>query len=67
MIAKVVVDVPAKAVDRPFDYLIPSDLEDVIEIGQRVKVPFGPRLVMGYVVGFAVKSEFKKLKAIETI
>jgi primosomal protein N' (replication factor Y) len=67
LIAKVVVDVPAKAVDRPFDYLIPSDLEDVIEIGQRVKVPFGPRLVMGYVVGFAVKSEFKKLKAIETI
>ena len=40
MIAEVLVDVPAKAVDRTFDYAVPAQLVDIIEIGQRVKVPF---------------------------
>lgn len=64
MIASVLVDVKAKEVDRTFDYLVPSKLENVIEIGQRVKVPFGPRLIMGYVLDFKETSDFDKLKSI---
>lgn len=35
---------------------------DILQTGMRVIAPFGPRRVMGYVVGFAQESSFKKLK-----
>src|SRR5690606_17401707 len=50
MIARVIVDVPAKQTDRPFDYLVPDHMRSWIEIGSRVAVPFGPRLIQGFVV-----------------
>ncbi|MEK5060236.1 primosomal protein N' [Paenibacillus sp. FSL H7-0326] len=60
-IAKVIVDVPAKDVDRTFDYLIPESLKGWVEIGSRVGVPFGHRTVQGFVVGLeeAVNTDFK--------
>ncbi len=64
MIASILVDVKAKEVDRTFDYLIPSKLENIIEVGQRVKVPFGSRLIMGYVLELKEKSEYEKLKRV---
>jgi len=67
MIASVLVDVKAKEVDRTFDYLVPAILEHVIEVGQRVKVQFGPRLIMGYVLELKDKSEYDKLKSIKEI
>lgn len=67
MIASVLVDVKAKEVDRTFDYLVPAFLEHVIEIGQRVKVHFGPRLIMGYVLELKEKSDFDRLKSIKEI
>jgi primosomal protein N' (replication factor Y) (superfamily II helicase) len=51
MIAKVIVDVPVKGTNRPFDYLVPDRLASWIEVGSRVGVPFGPRIVQGFVVG----------------
>lgn len=67
MIACVLVDVKAKEVDRTFDYLVPTDLEDIIEIGQRVTIPFGPRLIMGYVLDVKETTEVKKLKSVASI
>lgn len=61
-IAKVIVDVPAKQTDRPFDYLIPEHLEEVIQPGMRVIVPFGPRKVQGFVESVEETSSFKSLK-----
>lgn len=49
-VAEVIVDVSAYPVDRAFDYLIPEQWADLIEKGCRVKVPFGPRNVLGFVV-----------------
>ncbi|MEK4441113.1 primosomal protein N' [Niallia sp. FSL K6-0077] len=63
-VAKVIVDVPAKQTDRPFDYLIPEELEDVIQPGMRVIVPFGPRKVQGFVESIEETSSFKSLKKI---
>ena len=40
MIAKVIIDILNKQVNRTFDYLIPSELEKIIDIGFRVKVPY---------------------------
>jgi len=67
MVVSILVDVKAKEVDRTFDYLVPEKLIDIIEIGQRVKVPFGPRLIMGYVLDLKEKSEIKNLKNIVEI
>ena len=53
MIAKVIVDVSAYPVDRPFDYGVPEALQHLVEAGSRVKVPFGPRNVLGFIVGFS--------------
>lgn len=67
MIAEVLVDVPVKAVDRTFDYLVPRELEEIVEIGQRVYVPFGPRFVVGYILGTKSESDFKNLKSVSKI
>jgi primosomal protein N' (replication factor Y) len=49
VIVRVVVDV---ALDREFDYLVPESLQADITVGRRVVVPFGRRVIEGYVVGF---------------
>ncbi|MCL6603553.1 MAG: primosomal protein N' [Paenibacillus sp.] len=49
-IAKVIVDVPVRSTDRPFDYSIPQSLRVWIEVGSRVAVPFGHRTVQGFVI-----------------
>ncbi len=63
-IASVIVDVPAKQTDKPFDYLIPEQYKEVIVPGVRVNVPFGPRNIQGFVTGLKTESNFKKLKSI---
>ncbi|MCM3637926.1 primosomal protein N' [Sporosarcina luteola] len=69
MIAEVIVDVSAYPIDRPFDYAVPEHLETVIECGSRVKVPFGPRKVIGYVTGLKSESDLEehKLKKIDEL
>lgn len=65
-IAEVIVDVATYHVDRPFDYAVPESMQDLLEIGCRVKVPFGPRNVLGFVVGIKEHTEVQqdKLKPI---
>lgn len=62
MIAQVIVDVPARQTDRPFDYRIPSGLAGWVEVGSRVAVPFGNRLLQGFVVGIVDESEMERAK-----
>ncbi|HLS60159.1 MAG TPA: primosomal protein N' [Virgibacillus sp.] len=63
-IAKVIVDVPALSTNQTFDYLIPKQFEEIIEVGMRVLIPFGPRKITGFVVERTSESEFDKLKGI---
>ena len=42
MIAKIAVDAAVYAIDKPYDYLVPVELEDAAVPGVRVMVPFGP-------------------------
>ena len=69
MIAEVIVDVAAYPIDRPFDYVVPSNMQEVIECGSRVKVPFGPRKVLGYVTRLKTDSDLdeEKLKSIDEL
>ncbi len=66
MIAKVIVDVPAKQTNRAFDYGVPPEWESWIEVGSRVGVPFGPRIIQGFVVALQEFSDVdpKKLRMI---
>ncbi len=50
MIAKVLVEVASRNVDREFSYNIPDNLRAVIKVGIRVKVPFGKRILEGFVL-----------------
>ncbi|WP_027090954.1 primosomal protein N' [Cohnella thermotolerans] len=52
-VARVIVDVPSRDTDRPFDYLIPDRLLGWVETGSRVAVPFGGRTLQGIVVAVA--------------
>lgn len=61
-IAKVIVDVPAKQINQTFDYSIPVRLEEILEPGMRVIVPFGPRKITGFVLETASTSAYDKLK-----
>jgi primosomal protein N' (replication factor Y) len=61
MIARVTLEI---ALQKEFDYLIPEELEKSIEVGSRVKVPFGPRKVLGYVTGILSESSIPNLKPV---
>ena len=49
-VARLMVDVPLPHLDRPFDYLVPAELDTAIAPGHRVRVRFAGRLVDGYVL-----------------
>ncbi|MBD3918144.1 primosomal protein N' [Paenibacillus sp. PR3] len=53
MIARVIVDVPSRQTDRPFDYEVPQELQGWIEPGSRVGVPFAGRVLQGFVIALA--------------
>jgi primosomal protein N' (replication factor Y) (superfamily II helicase) len=61
MIARVTLEL---ALRKEFDYVIPPELADQIDIGSRVQVPFGPRKVLGCVTGLAEESAYAALKPI---
>lgn len=69
MIAEVIVDVAAYPIDRPFDYQVPDAFQEAILPGIRVKVPFGRRKVIGYVVALKEETSFdpEKLRSIEQL
>ncbi|WP_027963139.1 primosomal protein N' [Halalkalibacillus halophilus] len=66
-IANIVVDVASSAIDSIFDYEIPEELSTIVKPGVRVIIPFGPRKVMGFVVGLSSNSDHNKLKPIESV
>ncbi len=67
MIAEVIVDVPSGQTDRLFDYEVPLHLTEVLEVGMRVTVPFGPRKIQGFVVSFKQGTGVAKLKSIDSV
>src|SRR5947207_253482 len=61
MIARVSLEI---ALRKEFDYVIPPDLAQQVDVGSRVQVPFGPRKVLGCVTALAEESDHARLKAI---
>jgi primosomal protein N' (replication factor Y) (superfamily II helicase) len=63
-IARVTLEI---ALNKEFDYRIPPELADQIEIGTRVRVPFGPRQVMGCVTAMPDASPHPRLRPITKV
>lgn len=62
-LAKVIVDISTSAVDKIFDYLIPPEMP--LQVGDRVNVPFGNKIIEGYVIEIVSETDSKyKLKNI---
>ena len=61
MIAEVIIDSKAKKLNRKFDYKIPKNLEDIIDVGSRVLVPFGnfKTLEQGYIIKIKTNTEYE--------
>lgn len=70
MIAEVLIEYSVKLLDRTFDYLVPNELKKDIKVGQKVLVPFGNKIVEGFVMGLKEDSnnqeefEYKEIKDI---
>ncbi len=62
--AKVVLGI---AVEGPFDYIVPPDLERKISVGSRVWVTLRTQRMVGYVVGLAHKTNISHLKNILSV
>jgi primosomal protein N' (replication factor Y) (superfamily II helicase) len=62
LFAQVIVDIPAKETNRPFDYRVPPEMAGLIDIGSRVGVPFGPRVLQGFVIGLSDRTETDSAK-----
>ena len=59
--ADIIIDISHEAIDRPFQYRIPDELQEKIQIGSMVKIPFGRgnHLRTGYVIGFSDQTEYQ--------
>src|SRR5256885_7535927 len=66
-VAHVAVEARVGSVSGLFDYAVPDDLTGVIEVGHRVRVPFGKRTVTGFVYALDTAPAVLELKPIEAL
>ncbi|MTI61027.1 MAG: primosomal protein N' [Firmicutes bacterium] len=57
---KIIVDIPLSHLDNSYDYRVPEKYKDIIKIGHAVKVRFGNRMVVGFVIGFSNTTDLDK-------
>ena len=62
-------DISHEKLDKTFQYLIPEELETEIRVGVMVEVPFGNRVITGYVVELTDEVEYdvSRLKPIQRV
>lgn len=69
--ANIIVNISHENLDRTFQYIIPSPLQNVVEIGSYVRIPFGKsnRIIEGYVIEITDSPSFDitKLKEITEV
>lgn len=64
MYAQVVFPLPFR---NSFTYLIPGDLADTVQVGVRVVVPFGKRVMTGFVVGLTETTDVAEVKPVRDV
>lgn len=58
MYAEILIEYPTKKIDKYFTYKIPFNLQDIINVGMKVKVPFGNKTINGFVMN--IKNEYNE-------
>ncbi|SFG72387.1 replication restart DNA helicase PriA [Lachnospiraceae bacterium C7] len=56
--ANIIVDISHGKLDKTFQYSLPEKLQDRIEIGMQLEVPFGSRKITGYVIELTDTPEY---------
>ena len=66
LIAKIAVSAATYWIDRPYDYLVPEELQETAKPGVRVHVPFarGNRRCEGIILAISSESRFGELKSV---
>lgn len=67
MYAEVITEYSAKALDRSFTYLIPKHMQNTLQVGMKVVVPFGMQKINGFVIKIKNQTEIEDLKEILSI
>lgn len=67
MYIEVLTQIGAKAVDQTFTYHVPTNLVDKIEVGKRVKIPFGKMLIEGFIMNIDNNTSYDKTKVKDII
>ena len=65
--ANVIVDISLDKLDKTFQYRIPEGIQDLIQPGVQVDIPFGCRTLTGYVIEVTDDAEFDVAKTKELI
>jgi primosomal protein N' (replication factor Y) len=66
-VARVIVDISTRSIDRAFDYAIPGGLEGSAAVGCPVLVPFGSQQAVGYVVALPEAAEVENVKPLAAV
>lgn len=64
MVAKVLVELSNKNIDKTFDYIVPDLFSSKVKVGVRVTVPFAHQILEGFVLEIRDDSSFSDLKEI---
>ena len=69
MQAEVLIEYKVKVLDKAFNYNIPNEMENILKVGMKVKVPFGlgNKLINGFVIGIKNIPKDPSLKYIDSI
>ena len=63
----VLVELSNKNIDKIFTYSVPPALQNKINIGIRVQVPFGKQTLEGFVISFVEKTDYETKDILEII
>ena len=65
--ADIIIDISHEKLDKSFQYLVPSELEEEIRVGMVVSIPFGRgnHVRKGYVVGISDEPKVKGIQLTE--
>ncbi|MBN2028200.1 MAG: DEAD/DEAH box helicase family protein, partial [Actinobacteria bacterium] len=63
----VVIDAPARQLDRPFTYGVPPELTGKVETGSVVLVPLANTMQVGYVLGLCSPPDLPRIRDIEAV
>lgn len=67
MIISVLVEISINKKEKTFDYLVPDEMKNMIQIGKRVLVPFGAQKLEGFIIDIKNKSEYDLKPIIKVI